>query len=394
MIVKVLLVNPHIFSGGAERVVISTARWLNKLGIKCDILTLSLELETTKEEKGIRFLLPTEEIKYSLNVSVLSTAKKILLELHRLCLSINSVIDDYDIFNPHSFPAYWAFGFVKTRNKAKVVWTCHDVLDVYGAMRETFEKNRSLGSLMKTLKTVDRCIVNKNIKAIITVSTKHAKEVIRAYGQRPFIIPPAIDVEKYAQGNGEAFREKYELSNCFLAVHVGNLIPRKSQEVSIQAIAILRSLIPNIRLAIIGDGSDKPKLRKLVSNLNLKENVIFTGKISDHELRDAYKAADVNLLPSTLESFGLTPIEALASGTVSIVSEETGVSEYLKRYGIGYVTNRNPKELARLIFHVYKNPDEVKDKVKKAQDILREKFSWKSHVQQLLKVYKKVRAEP
>ena len=388
---RVLLINPHIFSGGAEKVVVSTARWLNKLGVECDVLTLSLESETIKEEKGIRFLLPANEVEYSPNVAIHSTAKKLLSELQKICLSINSVKDDYDVFNPHSFPAYWAFGFVKTRNNARVVWTCHDVFDVYGSMRATFQKNGALRNLLKVLATFDKHVVTKNIDAIITVSTAHAKEIMHTYGRRPYIIPPGIDIESYAEGNGKLFRERYKISDSFLAVHVGNLIPRKGQEISIRAIAILRDLIPETRLALIGGGPDMQKLRKLVLDLNLKENVIFTGKISDHDLKDAYNAANVNLLPSTLESFGLTPIEALASGTISIVTKETGVSEYLKTYGIGYtISNRDPLELAKSILHVHKNPDEAKGRVEKAQDILREKFSWNNYVQKLLEVYKNI----
>lgn len=386
---RVLLINPHIFSGGAERVVISTARWLNNLGVKCDVLTLSLESETVKEETGIHFLLPTKQIKYSSNVSIHSTAKKLLLELQKLCSVVNSVIDDYDVFNPHSFPAYWVFGFVKTRNKTKVVWTCHDVFDVYGSMRTIFEKNEALRNMLRVFATFDRHIVTKHIDAMVTVSTAHAKEVMRAYGRQPYVIPPAIDMESYVEENGKSFRKRYNLSDSFFAIHVGNMIPRKGQEISIRTIAILRDLIPEIRLALVGSGPDMQKLRKLVLDLNLKENVTFTGKISDHEVRNAYKAANVNLLPSTLESFGLTPIEALASGTVSIVSRETGVSEYLEKHGMGYVlSTRDPSELAKSILHVYKNPDEAKAKVKKAQYILREEFSWNSYVQKLLEVYK------
>jgi len=239
------------------------------------------------------------------------------------------------------------------------------------------------------IEILDRNVVTKNIDAIVTVSTLHAKEVVHAYNRQPYIIPPAIEIESYAEGNGEAFRDRYNLSDTFLSVHVGNLIPRKGQEISIKAISILRHSIPKIHLALIGSGPDMQRLRKLVLDLNLKENVTFTGKVNDDHLRDAYKAANVNLLPSTLESFGLTPLEALASGTISIVSRETGVSEYLNAHEMGYVLpDRTPTELGKSILHVYKNPDEVEAKVKQAKDVLRQKFSWKNYVQKLLQVYK------
>ncbi len=386
---KVLMVNPHIFSGGAEKVVLSTAHWLNKFGIHCDVLTLSLELEVSGRKRGIRFLLPEKKAEYWPNVAILSTTKNLFSELQKLLLSIKSVRDDYDIFNPHSFPAYLAFGFLNTPSNARVVWTCHDILDVYGPMRGIFEESQALHSLLKVLRALDRRIVTNSIDAIVTVSTLHANEVMRAYGRRPYVIPPAIEFDYYAEGNGEAFRDRYGLSDTFLCVHVGSLIPRKGQEISLKAIAALQNRIPELRLAVIGTGPDMQKSKKLALDLGIKENVIFTGKISDDCLRDAYHAADVNLLPSTLESFGLTSMEALASGTVSIVSNETGVSECLHAYGIGYILRkRTPTDLAESIVHVYKNPEEARNKAEKAREILCEKFSWKSYVERLLEVYK------
>ncbi len=388
---KVLLVNPHIFSGGAERVVISTARWLNKLGTRCDVLTLSLRTEAVKDASGVHFILPQKRIPYTHNVAVLGTAKKAILELHSLYLSINSLMDDYDIFNPHNFPANWAFGLAKTRDESRVVWTCHDVFDVHGSMRVLFERNKALQGLLKVLSTFDRNAVIRSIDAIVTVSAMYAKKVAQAYGQQPYIIPPAVETENYVNGDGELFRDRYNLSDNFLIVHVGDLIPRKGQEISIGAIAVLRDYIPSVRLALIGEGPDLQRLRKLALDLNIEESIIFTGKIGDSDLRNAYTAADVNVLPSTLESFGLTPIEALASGTASIVSRDAGVSEYLNAYGIGYVLpERTSRELAKLILHVYKNRDEADAKVEKAQGILREKFSWDNHVRKLLEVFKTV----
>lgn len=374
--------------------IISSARWLNKLGVKCDILTLSLELESLRKEKEIRLLLPPKEIKYNFNLTIHGAAKRLFLELKELCSSLNAIKDDYDIFNPHNFPAYWVFGLVKTPNRAKVVWTCHNVFDVYGPMIAIFQKNGLPHKLFKILTTFDKRVITRKVNAIVTVSSLHAREITRSYGKQPYIITPGIDFECYAQGNGRVFREKYNVLDSFLAIHVGNLIPIKNQEISIRAIAILRNVIPNIRLAVIGGGPDLLKLKKLVVDLNLEKNVFFTGNMDEHELRNAYKAANVNLLPSALESFGLTPIEALASGTISIVSKEAGVAEFLEKYKAGYVLeNRIPAELAKAILHVYENPEEAKIKVEKAQTILQEKFSWKSYAQRLLEVYKDVLRE-
>lgn len=388
---KVLLINPHIFRGGAERIVVSTARWLNRLGVECDVLTLSLDAELIGKEEMTRFLLSSRKVEYTPNVAIHSSISKSLLELQSLCLSMDSVMDEYDVLNPHSFPAYWAFGLARARKKAGTVWTCHDVFDVYGPLRAVFQENRALRYLLEISAIFDRKVVTRNIDAIVTVSSLHARSVIRAYGKRPYIIPPAIEIESYAGGRGENFRDRYNLSDAFFCLHVGSLIPRKGQEISIRAIAFLRDLIPDVHLVLIGSGPNLQTLRKLVQDLGVEDNVIFTGKISDKDLKDAYNAANINLLPSTLESFGLTPMEALASGTISIVSKETGVSEYLRAYGIGYVlSSRDPAELAKAILHVYRNPEEANAKTKKAVDILEKNFSWPSYVRRLLEIYKTI----
>ena len=385
---KVLLINPHIFStGGAEKVVLASARYLRKLGVDCDVLTLSLD-EKTKHMNSVRFIMPSKEIKYGINISPFSIMKKKFIEFNNLILGVKNIIQNYDIFNPHNNPSNWIFSLLK-KGDARVVWTCHNVFDAYGPTRAVFEKSWVLGQLLQNLKVFDKQIVSRTIDAIVTPSTSYAKKVFRSYGCQCYVIPPGIEVEKYSQGDGDAFRERYKIRESFLAVHIGALISRKCQEISIKAITILKNVIPNIRLAIIGSGPDEEKLKQLVSALNVKRNVIFTGRLNEVDLKNAYHAADVNLLPSTLESFGLTPLEALASNTISIVSNETGVSEYLQRYNIGYVMgSKTSSELVKQILHIYRKTSEVEEKVKKARDILQTQFSWSRYARNLLRVYK------
>jgi glycosyltransferase involved in cell wall biosynthesis len=104
-------------------------------------------------------------------------------------------------------------------------------------------------------------------------------------------------------------------------------------------------------LAVVGRGSLEERLRRLSSDLGLERRVRFVGQVSDDELRDWYRAADLFVLPTVAyEGFGMATVEALASGTPVVGTSVGATPELLRPLNPGLVArNSEPEVLAATI---------------------------------------------
>lgn len=103
-------------------------------------------------------------------------------------------------------------------------------------------------------------------------------------------------------------------------IFVGRLIEDKKVDVLLQALHILVGEFPRIRCNIVGDGPEREHLERLAASLSLGENVCFAGRVQDGQTFGLMKSAKVLALPSIREGFGITVIEAQASGCVPVVA--------------------------------------------------------------------------
>lgn len=152
------------------------------------------------------------------------------------------------------------------------------------------------------------------------------------------LLRPFIDVSMFSpEADGRAFRKKWGINDDErLLVSVGRLDPVKGQGYLIQAMKSIVRSFPNTKLCFIGNGSmtDKimggnPKrrreLERMVERRNLGGHVIFAGNVPRRELPQAYAAADITVLPSLEEGFGLCVSESLACQTPVIASAVGGM---------------------------------------------------------------------
>ncbi len=214
----------------------------------------------------------------------------------------------------------------------------------------------------------------------IIVSTKRDLEGLIRAGYRgvAYQIYPNIDPEKWHRESNKVavnFGETYGIKeDDFLVLNVARMDPMKSQDVLIKAVARLKKSIPNIKLMLVGNGSftsssnglgsskgelHKQYLKELVKKLNIEDIVIFTGYLPDNVLSKAYERADVFVLPSKIEGFGLSVVEAWMYAKVTIVSRGAGVSELITDDVNGFKFNPGEYiELANRIMKVYKEEQE------------------------------------
>jgi L-malate glycosyltransferase len=149
------------------------------------------------------------------------------------------------------------------------------------------------------------------------------------------VIPNFINLEKFQRQKKEHFRLAISPNNEKLLVHTSNFRSVKRVEDVIKIFSKVHELIPS-KLLLVGDGPDRPKMEKLCRELGICSDVRFLGKLEAVE--EVLSVADLFLMPSEKESFGLAALEAMAC-EVPVISTNAGGIPELNLHGItGFVS--------------------------------------------------------
>ena len=140
-----------------------------------------------------------------------------------------------------------------------------------------------------------------------------------------------------------ALRQRFALGSGPLLLTVARLVPHKGQDVAIEALAALAHDFPDLRYLLVGGGRDRARLEALARSLGVGDRVVFAGMLTDAEIAEAYATATVYIGPSRLdrginvEGFGISFIEAMASGTPSVAGDSGGVRSAVQDGETGFV---------------------------------------------------------
>jgi len=140
---------------------------------------------------------------------------------------------------------------------------------------------------------------------------------------------------------------RWKPPGSLLFAYVGRLDPEKGIDVLLRAFASVAKEDPRVRLLVAGTGKLEDDLKALAASLGVADRVFFPGYQEGSDLICLYKGADVLVVPSTYEPFGIVPLEGMVSGTAVIVSDTGGLSEIVE-HGISglKVPPGDPRALA------------------------------------------------
>ncbi|TLP36820.1 glycosyltransferase [Arcobacter arenosus] len=214
----------------------------------------------------------------------------------------NLIITGYDSL------AYWeALLYAKLFRKKTILWNGSTLLS-----------SRSKNKIVNLLKKV---FIN-SFDTFYTYGTEATKYLEHFGIQNKNIITGTNCVDTDYFKNNTPYTKQNSNSLNFL--YVGQLIERKGLENTIKAFSKIKKT--NWKLSIIGKGEDEDKLKKLVNDLSLRDKITFEGFKQKDEIIDYYSKADIFLMPSYLEVWGLVLNEALASGLFCLSSKYAGAS--------------------------------------------------------------------
>lgn len=214
---------------------------------------------------------------------------------------------------PHATSAWVAGEMLAQERELKIVTTLHGT-DI------------TLVGLHPSFHAITRFSILRS-QGLTAVSDFLKQETVRDFSvpaDRIEVIPNFIDTEVYRPGLEPCHRAALAPEGHKIVMHVSNFRPVKRVEDVVRTFSRLRESVP-ARLVLVGDGPDRPRALKLADELGVGDDVLFLGKhTSVHEL---LSCADLFLLPSENESFGLAALEALACGAPVVGADAGGLPE-------------------------------------------------------------------
>lgn len=232
--------------------------------------------------------------------------------------------------------------------------------------------------------------VIEEAKKIIAVSNENKRLIIKNYPQaKPEIIyagydPKVFNVQEY---NKEEILKKYNISYTGqkIILFAGRLTYLKGVDLLIKASKKYEQ--ENVITIIAGNGDLRKNLKELAKQLDVK-NMYFVGHKSQNKLRELYNIADVFVMPSRMEAFGLVAIEAIACGTPVICSDSGGMKEYITSKVGKVIKSEDADALAKTIKTTLNNLDKYRRN--ELSNYAETNFSQEKSMNRLLEIYNEV----
>ncbi len=241
----------------------------------------------------------------------------------------------YDIIHSH----YWLSGMAG--QELKWAWGVPHVT-MFHTLGEI--KNRASVSMNETdLRIESETEIIAGVDRVICATEQERDQIQQLYAADPAkisVIPLGVDVGRFKPDDKEAARAALGLKDERIVLFVGRIEPLKGIDILINAAAMLDSDVDCSVLIVGGDDSTKvqlSKLRELAKLRGIDHRVAFTGAVDHDKLPLYYNAADICVVPSHYESFGLVAVEAMASGLPVVASRVGGLTGTIKDGETGYL---------------------------------------------------------
>jgi D-inositol-3-phosphate glycosyltransferase len=304
----------------------------------------------------------------------------------------------YDVVHSH----YWLSGWVG--NRAKEIWGAPLVASFHTLGRVKNASALAGGAPEPPARLLGEEGVVRGADRIVTPTPVEAGELVDLYGADPDrirIVAPGVDGRIFAPRPKPEARVRLKLGERRLVLFVGRLQPFKGPDVAIRAFAMARARAPEVAgdavLWVVGGpsseagGRDEPAhLSSLAASLGVADRVAFFPPQPHERLADFYSAAEVVLVPSRSESFGLVALEAQACGTPVIGAAAGGMRYAVVDGGSGFlVDGQDPGTYADRLLALLGDPD-LAGRLSVAAAEHAGRFSWDATTAEIRSIYREL----
>ncbi|WP_413533356.1 glycosyltransferase [Empedobacter brevis] len=295
--------------GGAERLVVDMCKEMSFSDNEINLILLSNSKSNL-----------IDEVKANKNIKLINLKNKNLFNI-KILFQLNKYIKDADIIHLHLFPTlYWGvfYRLFFMKRKSKLFFTEHST-----------ENNRRNKIYLKFIEKK----VYSSLDRVICISSSTKSNLINHLGKKfekkCVVINNGIDLLKF-QNSSSYKKEDFNFNiNDFILIQIASFRLAKDQ---LTVIKSLKKLPTQVKLLLVGDGSERSNIENLINQLDLEDRVILLGNRPD--IPELVNMCDVVIVSSNYEGFGIAAVEGMACGKPIVASDVAGLSEIVSEYGI------------------------------------------------------------
>ena len=264
------------------------------------------------------------------------------------------------------------------------VFTPHGMLEPWSLQQKWWKK---------TLYLIWRLRQDLNRAAAIHYITDSEQQLVRPLRLKaPAIIEPiGLDFDEFdnAPPRGSFRGRLPNLADKSIVLFLGRLHHKKGLDLLVNAVA---GLDQNVALVIAGPDSDgyKAEMQRLIDAAGLGKRAVFVGMLKGADRIAAFQDADLFVLPSRQENFGIAVVEAMAAGTPVLISDQVGLSSEIRAAGVGSVVPLDVAKIRDEIRRLLANPELRGETGARAAKFARDRYRWREIVDRWTNHYQRM----
>ncbi len=380
---RVLHIIPSVscLRGGPSVAVRAIARGLVHRGVEVDIATtddhgtdrLAVPLEQPVVEEGVTYRYFRRQVGFY----TVSWPLSRWLAVH---------VEEYDVLHIHALFSFSASAgaFWAVRRGIPYVVRPLGVLNTWGM------QNRRPLLKELSLRLIERRILANAAAVHFTSEQERSEAELTAPGMRSVVIPnPVASPCPDEKPSAQPFLALHpDLTGRSVILFLSRLDPIKGLDLLLNGFPRIRTAIPNAALVVAGNGEDRfvARLRDQAQRLGVQRDVVWAGFLDESTKRAAFAAADVFVLPSYSENFGIAAVEAMANGLPVIVSDRVGIHHEVARAKAGLVVRCDANEISGAIVQILSDCG-ARAQIAQNATLLAKKFSPEVVSEALIEVY-------
>ena len=376
---------PPLIEGGLARHVRKLSEALVELGVDVHVLTRGSEESPPEEEvAGVSIHRVREPTRPSDLGEFVAWVERMNADMLAAGVDLGDQYE-FELVHGHDWLVAMACDHLARRFDAALVTTIHAT-----------EHGRHQGWVdthpQSHIHGVERWITNR-AERVIACSYYMREQIADIFGvdeAKVAVIPNGIDPGDLPAHDGDELnrlRREFAAPHEKLMLLIGRLVYEKGFQLALEAMPALIERLDGVRFLVAGSGTHEVELRRQASELGLMDHGTFLGWIGDDVLHSLYRIADVCVVPSIYEPFGLVALEAMASGCPCIVADTGGLREVVPHEEAGLrFRARDPEALVEVAARVLSDGALGRRLVAEAYQHLR-RFDWLDVAEQTAALY-------
>jgi glycogen synthase len=381
---------PPLIEGGLARHVRKLSENLACLGVEVHVLTRGRE-ESPSEEiaDGVHLHRVREPLRPAELGEFITWVEHMNTDMLAAGVELGDRFD-FDLVHGHDWLVSVAGDHLAKRLRAPLVMTIHAT--EYGRHQGWVDKHPQ-----SHIHGIETWMANRadQVIACSAYMRDHVSDIYGIEEERVEVIPNGIDpadLQPFDEAAMREFRARFARPEEKLVLLVGRLVYEKGFQVALEALPRVIEELEGVRFLVAGSGTHEQELKAQAAELGLLEHGTFLGWIGDDVLHTLYRIADLTVVPSIYEPFGLVALEAMASGCPCLVADTGGLREVVPHEDVGLrFQSRDPRSLAEVAIRVLADDELGRRLVAEAYQHVRS-FDWADVAERTAELYETLAA--